>query len=114
SVDLMKGKRVIAFLSLTCPHCKIGAQKLNLIHQQNPDLPIYFILNGETSDLQEFLESSKTKDIEYRFMSMQEGFIKNAGINLPAILWVKDGQVVNRTKYTELDATELIAWFQNP
>jgi hypothetical protein len=45
---------------------------------------------------------------------MQEGFIKNAGINLPAILWVKDGKVVNRTKYTELDATELIAWFQNP
>lgn len=114
SVDLMKGKRVIAFLSLTCPHCKIGAQKLNLIHQQNPDLPIYFILNGETSDLQEFLESSKTKDIEYRFMSMQEGFIKNAGINLPAILWVKDGLVENRTKYTELDASELIDWFQNP
>ena len=77
-------------------------------------MPIYLSLNGETSDLQEFLESSKTKDIEYRFMSMQEGFIKNAGINLPAILWVKDGQVVNRTKYTELDAAELIAWYQTP
>jgi hypothetical protein len=45
---------------------------------------------------------------------MQEGFIKNAGINLPAILWVKDGLVENRTKYTELDASELIDWYHNP
>lgn len=112
TVDLMQGKRIIAFLSLTCPHCKIGAHKLNLIHQQHPNIPIYFILNGEDYDLKPFIEESKTTDIEYCFMSLKEGFIDNAGLNLPAILWVKNGKVVNRTRYTELNADDLVKWYE--
>lgn len=111
-IDLRKGKKVIAFLSLTCPHCKIGAQKLNIIHQQHPELPIYFIFNGEKSDLKSFLEESKTTSIKYSFMSVKEGFIDNAGFNLPSILWVNNNKVENRTKYTELEATELLKWYQ--
>lgn len=112
AIDLRKGKKVIAFLSLTCPHCKIGAQKLNIIHQQHPELPIYFIFNGEKSDLKSFLEESKTTSIKYSFMSVKEGFIDNAGFNLPSILWVYNNKVENRTKYTELEATELLKWYQ--
>jgi hypothetical protein len=109
--DLRKGKRVIAFLSLTCPHCKIGAQKLNIIHNQHPELPIYFILNGDQSSLKSFLNESKTVSVNYSFMSLKEGFIDNAGLNLPAILWVNNNKVENRTKYTELDENLLLQWY---
>jgi hypothetical protein len=112
NVDLRKGKKVVAFLSLTCPHCKLGAQKLNIIHDQHPELPIYFILNGEEAELKSFLEESKTKTISYSFMTLKEGFIENAGLNLPSILWVNNLKVENRTKYTELDADALISWFE--
>jgi thiol-disulfide isomerase/thioredoxin len=112
-IDLRKGKVVIAFMSLTCPHCKLGAQKLNIIHNQHPSLPIYFVLNGEKSDLKDFLEESKTKSINYSFMTVKEGFIENAGLNLPSILWVNNSKVENRTKYTELNESALIKWFEH-
>ena len=101
TIDLTKGKHIIAFLSLTCPHCKLGAQKLYLIQSQHPDVSIYFILNGEQADLKEFLEETKTTQLKYSFMTVAEGFIDNAGLNLPAILCVNNTQVENRTKYTE-------------
>jgi len=111
--DLRKGKRVIAFLSLTCPHCRIGAQKLNIIHEQRPEIPFYFILNGDKSDLTEFLDESKTKTIDYSFMSVQDGFIDNAGLSLPAILWVNNLNVEQRTTYLELNEEKLLNWFNN-
>ncbi len=112
-VDLRQGKRVIAFLSLTCPHCKIATHKLNLIHEQYPELPIYYILNGDSADLKNFMEETKTRDIAYCFMSLKEGFVDNAGLNLPSILWVKDAKVENRTKYTELEADDLMKWYRD-
>ncbi len=111
-LELRKGKQVIAFLSLTCEHCKIGAQKLNLIHQQHPEIPIFFVLNGDQKDLITFINETKTKSIPYAFMTIKEGFIENAGINFPAILWVNNTKVVNRTKYTELKESDLIEWFK--
>lgn len=111
-IELRKGKRIIAFLSLTCEHCRIGAQKLNIIHSHHPELPLFFVLNGENKDLAPFLNETKTKSIDYAFMTLKEGFIENAGINFPAILWVNNGKVENRTKYTELEEQDLIDWFK--
>jgi hypothetical protein len=112
SINLRKGKKVIAFMSLTCPHCKLGAQKLNILQNQHPELSIYFILNGEKSDLKSFLEESKTTTIKYSFMTVKQGFIDNAGFNLPSILWVNNGRVENRTKYTELEEVDLMKWYK--
>ena len=109
--DIRKGKVVIAFLSLTCPHCKIGAQKLNIIHENQPEVPIFFILNGEKTDLAPFLEESKTTTIPFTFMTLKEGFLDNAGLNLPAILWVNNNRVEHKTKYTQLNEADLIAWY---
>lgn len=109
--DLRKGKRVIAFLSLTCEHCKIGAQKLNIIHQNHPEIPLFFVLNGNQKDLHPFLTETKTKSVDYAFMTIKEGFIDNAGINFPAILWVNNCKVENRTKYTELNEKDLLKWY---
>ena len=46
-------------------------------------------------------------------MTLKEGFIDNAGFNLPAILWVNNSRVEHKTKYTQLDESDLIKWFNN-
>lgn len=108
--NLREGKRIIAFLSLTCPHCKLGAFKLHLMHKNNPNIPIYFVLNGENQNLPAFLEESKSFDMPYTFMTAEEGFVKCAGVKLPAILWVENGIVVKKIKYKYLNQDEIEAW----
>ena len=85
---------------------------MNIIHVQQPNLPIYFIFNGKKSDLKNFLDESKTTSIKYSFMTQKEGFLENAGFNLPSILWVNNNKVERRTTYTELNEEELIQWFK--
>lgn len=113
SFDLMQGKRIIAFLSLTCPHCKLGAFKLHLMHKDNPQLPIYFILNGDEEKLPAFFEESKAADMPYSFMTEKEGFVKCAGVRLPAILWVNNGRVIKKVKYKYLNQSEIESWLSN-
>jgi hypothetical protein len=108
--NLREGKRIIAFLSLTCPHCKLGAFKLHLIHKNNPNIPIHFVLNGEIENLPAFQEESKSFDMPYTFMTGEEGFVKCAGVKLPAILWVENGVVVKKVKYKYLNQDEIEAW----
>ena len=108
--NLREGKRIIAFLSLTCPHCKLGAYKLHLIHKLNPAIPIYFILNGESENLNAFFEESKAADMRYSFMTADEGFVRAAGVKLPAILWVNNGIVEKKVKYKYLKQEEIEAW----
>jgi hypothetical protein len=108
--NLREGKRIIAFLSLTCPHCKLGAFKLHLMHKDNPNIPIYFVLNGEIQNLPSFLEESKSFDMPYTFMTAEEGFVKCAGVKLPAILWVENGIVVKKIKYKYLNQDEIETW----
>lgn len=110
--DLMQGKRIIAFLSLTCEHCKLGAHKLHLMHVSNPSIPIYFILNGEDENKKDFFEESKAGDIPHSMMTAKQGFVKNAGLRLPAILWVNDGLVLHRVDYSQLEQKEIETWLQ--
>src|ERR1035437_1879237 len=62
-VDLRKGKHILAFLSMSCPHCKLAALKLGIMAKNNPNLPVYFILNGDSADLKQFYAYSNTEDI---------------------------------------------------
>lgn len=110
--NLLQGKRIIAFLSLTCPHCKLGAYKLHLIHKLNPSIPIYFILNGDLPDLASFFEESKAGDIPYSFLTSDEGFVRAAGVKLPSILWVNNGVVEKKVKYKFLKQEEIEAWLK--
>lgn len=105
--DITKGKWLVGFFSLTCQHCKIAAYKISVIHQKNPDIPIYFILNGDVSDFNSFKEYSKMGDIPYSYMTTKEGFLKNTGVTVPALLLVKDGFVEQRVPYLNLSQEEL-------
>lgn len=109
-VDVRKGKHLIAFMSLTCPHCKLAGYKMSIMKKNNKNLSIYFFLNGDSAKLKSFMDETKAYQIPYSFMSMKQGFVQNAGNSLPAIYLVNNGIIEKRKNYVTLDQNEIENW----
>ena len=109
-VDIRKGNHVVAFLSLKCPHCKIAAKKFRLIKKNNPQISIYFILNGQKSDYYNFIEETKADNIPYSFC-LGKTFVKLASFRLPRIYYLYNGIVFRKVDYLELNQYEIEAWY---
>ncbi|MCW3077506.1 MAG: hypothetical protein JWO32_2115 [Bacteroidetes bacterium] len=110
-VDLRSGKHVIAFLSLSCPHCRIAAKKFRLIKKNNPELPVYFILNGDKNKLPVFLEDTKADNIPYSFC-LGKTFVQLASAQLPRIYYLDNGVVVKKVDYFELNQYKIEDWIK--
>lgn len=108
-VELRKGKHVLSFLSLTCPHCRIAARKFRLIKKNNKDISIYFVLNGDKENLVPFLEDTKADNIPYSFC-LGKTFIQLASAHLPRIYYIDNGIVVKKVDYFELNQYQLEEW----
>ena len=109
--NLNKGKKIVAFLSLTCPHCKIAARKIRIIKERNPELPFFFVLNGETEKLQLFFKETQTESIPYT-MLLGRPFIFLAGTNLPKIYLLNNSSVEFVVNYLDLDQAEIEKWLR--
>ena len=109
---LSKGKHIIAFMSMTCPHCRIAAKKMRLIHEKNPSISMYFVLNGEDEKIKPFFEDTKATDIRYCILN-GKNFIYLAGVEMPAIFMVNNSVVENWVDYMHLDQTEIEKWLAN-
>ncbi|MFL5752499.1 MAG: MauE/DoxX family redox-associated membrane protein [Bacteroidia bacterium] len=108
--DLSSGKRIIAFMSLTCPHCRIAAKKMRIIHERNPAIPMYFILNGEDAELKPFFEDTKTENIPWCMLLGRNFVYLAAGTNMPAIFLVNNSVVEHRIDYMNMDQSEIEKW----
>ncbi len=108
-MDLRKGKYIISFMSLTCPYCRIGAYKLHIMKKRNPGIPIFFILNGSKENLKPFFDETKATDIPYTIL-LGKDFVKMSGVRLPAIYWVKDGIVIKKSTYIDIDQKAIEDW----
>ncbi len=106
---LSQGKHVLAFLSLSCQHCRIAAKKIRLIHEKNPDISFYFILNGEKEKMKWFYLDTKTEKIPYTMLRARP-FIYLAGTNLPTLYLVNNSTVEHAVNYIELDQGEIEKW----
>jgi hypothetical protein len=109
TVDLRKGKHVVAFVSLTCSHCRVAAKKFRLIKKNNPALPIYFILNGERSKYPAFIEDTKADNIPSSYC-LGKTFVKLASSHLPRIYYLNNGVVVKKVDYFELSQYDIEEW----
>ena len=109
SVDLREGRHILACISLTCPHCRIAAYKMHIMKNLNPSLPLYFILNGEESDLTGFFADTGGDNIPWT-MVLGQNFMNISGPRLPAIYWLDNGVVVNKTKYNQLVQDDIERW----
>ena len=108
-IDLRKGKHVVAFLSLSCPHCRIAAKKFKLIKKNNPKLSIFFILNGDRIKYPVFIEDTKADNIPYSFC-LGKTFVQLASAQLPRIYYLDNGIVVRKVDYYELNQYRIEDW----
>lgn len=83
--------QLVAFLDVGCDHCRIAAQKLDILHVQNPDLPIHLFFADEEEDVNYFLEKNEVEHLTFHYMLSQMSFITFAGYEFPSI-FVIDGE----------------------
>jgi uncharacterized membrane protein YphA (DoxX/SURF4 family) len=111
TIDLRKGKQVLSFLSLTCQHCRVAAKKIRLIKRNNPDLPFYFILNGDTSNYNAFIEDTKAVNIPSSYC-LGKSFVQLSSAHLPRIYYLDNGIVVRKVDYYELNQYDIENWIE--
>ncbi len=108
--ELMKGKDVVAFMSLTCSHCRIAGYKMQIMKNKHPEWPFYFILNGDKKHLKSFYRETQAEKMPFEMMSVKEGFMANSGPAVPAIFYTEEGKIVKRINYLDLNEDSVAAW----
>ena len=106
---LSQNKQIIVFLSLTCEYCRIAANKIRIIHERNPKIPFYFVLNGDNVDLKPFFDHTQTQDISHCIL-LGKSFVYLAGTSMPVIYLVNNSVVENNLNYIDLDQIEIEKW----
>ncbi len=106
---LSNGKHIIAFMSLTCPHCRIAAKKMRIMHERNPNISFYFVLNGKDEKLQPFYDDTKTENIPHCILNGRN-FVYLAGTVMPTIYLVNNSIVEHDVNYMDLDQSEVEKW----
>jgi hypothetical protein len=109
-VDLRKDKHIVAFMSLTCSHCKKAAFLLHVIHRQHPHLPIYMVLNGPPEKQSEFFNDTYSGEVPHIYFKGAGEFAAMAGTGVPAIYWVNNSVIERKSSYFQLDPAHMIQW----
>ncbi len=107
-VDLARGKYIIAFFSPQCPHCRMAAYKMHVMHQHNPQLPLYMVIGG-SRDLSDFWKATRAQDIGYTRLEAAH-FFKIVGGEVPFIAWVNNSKVEAKSDYGDLNEAEIGKW----
>lgn len=110
--ELKTGKHIIAFMSLTCPHCKKAAYLLHIIQNNHPDFPIFLVLNGHPSNEKQFFDETHAQHIPHILYRNTDDFIKLAGPGVPAIYWVNNGIIERKSNYYQLDPEYMQKWLK--
>lgn len=112
-VELRTGKHIVAFLSLTCPHCRKAAYLMQVIHKQHPEIPMYLVLNGPATYKDEFFNETHAAEVPNLFFPDTKGFIAMAGSAVPSIYWITDSHIDYKSNYYQMDPTRMIQWMNN-
>ena len=110
--DIRDKKVLLAFMSATCPHCRIAAQKLGVISRKNPDIPIYMFINGDKAEISAFLEQTETSHIPSSHLG-KGLFVPLAGLNLPVLYYYNKGTIDKRVTYLTLEQQHLEDWLKH-
>jgi thiol-disulfide isomerase/thioredoxin len=108
-LDVRQGKYLLAFMSSSCPHCRIAAQKLSVISQRNPAIPMYFFINGDDKDIRKFVEETETSHIPHSRLG-RDLFIPLAGLHLPVLFYYNRGKIDKQVDYFTLEQYHIEDW----
>lgn len=100
-----QGKRMYAFLSMSCGHCQLAAERLGSINQRSA-LPISLVINGDSSELASFIAEHELQQFPATMLAA-EPFVQLAGTHLPSLLVVENDSVTHRLKLFNLNGALL-------
>lgn len=111
-VDLTVGRHIVAFMSLSCGHCRMNALKMHVLQLRNPDFPFYILLNGDSAMFEKnFFDFSKALNVPHSYFNNDDFFSYVDG-SLPAIFWLQNDTVKFRSLYTDLNEDEIVTWLK--
>jgi hypothetical protein len=70
---------------------------------------MYFVLNGDEKDLQDFFEDTGSENIPHS-MLLGRNFVYLAGLDLPAIYLLNNSIIEHQMNYLDLDQSEIEKW----
>ncbi len=116
AADVRQGKHIVAFMSLTCPHCKKAAYLLQIIHRDHPEIPMLLVLDGNEAHEKKFFEETHAGNVPYIIYRHTAEFEAMAGPSVPSIYWVKNGKIEYKSKYAyyQLDPQFMLDWLKKP
>lgn len=112
NVELRTGKHLVAFMSLTCHHCRKAAFLLEKIHHEYPDIPMFFVLTGPDAFEKDFFKETHAEDVPHIFFRSTDAFVKMAGSGVPSIYWIDNSVIERKPTYYQLDPNEMEHWFK--
>lgn len=111
TIDLNSGKHLVGFFSSSCQHCIVTAYNLKVISEQNPELSIYFFINGDDANLAHFHTLTKSESIPHSKLPAKE-LLTLAGNKLPALFLINNSMVEDKIKVGQIDETTIKKWFK--
>jgi hypothetical protein len=109
--DLDKGKHIITFMTLKCPHCRIAAKKIRIMKEKDPTLPVFLVLNGKKENLEEFFSDTGADNIPFSMLKARP-FTFLSGNSYPAIYLVNNSVVEFQLDYNSLSQEEVESWLK--
>ena len=80
---------------------------------EHPELPFYAIINGDSTDVDDFFKDTRMTNIEYTLFNGPEQFAEmNGGFALPTIKWVQDTTLIKESNYLTLNESEILEWIK--
>lgn len=114
-VDLRKGKHIITFMSLTCEYCRKAAKRIRIMKEKNPSIPFYAIINGDSSNMDDFFKDTRMTNVDFIMFKGAEQFATmNGGLTFPTIKWVQDTTLVRESNYLTLNEKDILEWLKKP
>lgn len=119
--ELVSGRSLAPFLSLTCGHCLDAAKELNTIKKESPDLPIFLVFQSMSS-VEETQDAFEYFEYESGLLEMPVYFASRSGFadflvslghgGVPVMIWLQDGKVFRHTSGAKINAKELKGWLK--
>ncbi len=111
AIDLMQGKHIVCFFSLTCPHCRRAAYKMHIIQKKlGKQASIVMLITGNKQDEALFFEESKAKTIPYQIFN-SENYTKLSGYTVPMIAMVDQGMVIKKFDGENISESDIANFF---
>lgn len=96
---LKEGRKVVFFLSTSCPFCRLAAQKTGIMNQKimiSED--VLFVFTGKEDQVASFLTETESTAFNAVFLPPDQ-FFPLSGKHLPSIYFLENGKIVKNFGY---------------